>query len=325
MEPARKVLSALFVAVALIMAGEALARELRVADVHPPDYPTVQALTHMGRLIAERSQGRYTLKVFHSRQLGEESETIDQVRAGAIDMVRVNLTPLNALVPETTVMSLPFLFRSVEHMHKVVDGPIGEDILKSFERHGLVGLAYYDSGARSFYTARRPVAGPADLAGLRIRVQDSPLATAMVEAVGAQPVALAYGQVEVGLKTGVIDGAENNWPSYHDSGHYRAAPFYCETRHTMAPEVVVMSRKVWDTLPTADQQLIQDAARDSVVVMRGLWKEREIRAEAAARRDGVTVTDADAGAFAAAMRPVYDRVVTEPRLRELVRRIQGVH
>ncbi|MEW5728352.1 MAG: TRAP transporter substrate-binding protein [Pseudomonadota bacterium] len=319
------VFAALLIAAALLVGGDASARELRAADIHPADYPTVQALAHMGALIAERSNGRYTLKVFHSRQLGEETETIDQARAGVVDLIRVNLTPFNALVPETTVTSLPFLFRSVEHMHKVMDGPIGDEILKSFERHGFVGLAYYDSGARSFYTSRRPVTTPADLRGLRIRVQDSPLATAMVEAVGAQPVPLPYGQVAVGLRTGVIDGAENNWPSYHDSGHYQGAAYYSLTQHSMAPEVVAMSKKVWDGLPAADQRLIRQAARDSVAVMRRLWQERERRAEDTARQAGVTVIQPDKNAFAEAMRPVHDRLVTEPRLKDLLRRIQGTH
>lgn len=319
------VFAALLIAAAQLVGGAASARELRAADIHPADYPTVQALAHMGALIAERSNGRYTLKVFHSRQLGEETETIDQARAGVVDLVRVNLTPFNALVPETTVTSLPFLFRSIDHMHKVMDGPIGDEILKAFERHGFVGLAYYDSGARSFYTSRHPVATPADLRGLRIRVQDSPLATAMVEAVGAQPVPLAYGQVAVGLRTGVIDGAENNWPSYHDSGHYQGAAFYSLTQHSMAPEVVAMSKKVWDGLPAADQRLIRQAARDSVAEMRRLWRERERRAEDAARQAGVTVIQPDKDAFAEAMRPVHDRLVTEPRLKDLVRRIQGTH
>lgn len=299
------------------------ARELRVADTHPPGYPTVQALEHMGRLLAERSQGTLTLKVLHSRLMGEEAETIEHVRVGALDMARVNIAPLNGLVPETVVPSLPFLFRSPEHMHRVFDGPIGADIAKAFERHGFVVLAFYDSGARSFYNSRRPVRQPADLRDLRIRVQQSPVAEAMVAALGATAAPLPYGQVGVGLSTGVIDGAENNTPSYQDAGHYRSARYFSRTEHTMAPEVVLISRKVWTELPPAQQALVQQAARDSVPVMRELWHRREQAAAEAVVADGAQVNTVDKAAFAAAMRPVYQRFAGSPRLAELLRRIQA--
>ncbi|HSV29270.1 MAG TPA: TRAP transporter substrate-binding protein, partial [Candidatus Omnitrophota bacterium] len=289
------------------MAPAAHCRDLRVADTHPADYPTVQALTEMGRLIAERSDGRYRLKVFHSRVLGEEPETIEQTRAGALDMVRVSITLFNAIVPETQAASLPFLFHSVEHLHHVVDGPVGAEILRAFDRHGLVALAYYDAGARSFYNARHPIRTPADLKGLRIRVQQSPLAEAMVTALGATPVPLAYGQVGVGLKAGMIDGAENNWPSYQDAGHFETARHYSVSEHMMAPEVVVMSRKVWDSLPAADQALIRQAAKDSVPFMRRLWAGREQAAQDRLKASGVVVNPVDKAQFAAAMAPVYDR------------------
>lgn len=301
----------------------AMARELRVADTHPPDYPTVQALDHLGRLLAERSRGRLTLKVLHSRLMGEEGDTIQHVRVGALDMARVNLAPLNGLVPETVVPSLPFVFRSAAHLHRVMDGPIGADIAKAFERHGFVALAFYDSGARSFYNKNRPLRRPADLKGLRIRVQQSPLAEAMVEALGAMAAPLPYGQVGVALSTGVIDGAENNWPSYQDARHYEKAPFYSLTEHTMAPEVLLISRKVWEELGAADQALVQQAARESVAVMRELWRKREEAAAQTLAKAGVKVDNVDKAAFAAAMRPVYDQFAAEPRLRDLLRRIQA--
>jgi len=306
-----------------LLAPTAQARELRAADIHPGDYPTVLALQEMGRLLAERSGGRWGIKVFHSRQLGEEQETIEQTRVGAIDIVRVNLTPFNTVVPETLVPSLPFLFRSVEHMHRVVDGPIGDEILRAFERHGFVALAYYDSGARSFYSSVRPIRTPADLKGQRIRVQQSPLAEAMVESLGAIPVPLSYGQVGIGLKTKVIDGAENNSPSYLTAGHYESARHYSLSEHMMAPEVVVMSKKVWDGLPAADQTLIRQAATASVPFMRRLWAEREKSSKAQLTAAGVKITPVSRDAFVAAMGPVYDRFVTDPRLKHLVHRIHA--
>ncbi|WP_205119374.1 TRAP transporter substrate-binding protein [Paramagnetospirillum kuznetsovii] len=315
-----------FVAVVLVGLAPGLAsgRELSVADTHVEDYPTVQALKLMGKLLADRSQGRLTLKVYHSRQLGEEKETIRQAQMGAVDLVRVNLAPFNELVPETVVPSLPFLFRSVQHMHKVMDGPLGAEILKAFERHGLVGLAYYDSGARSFYTAKKMIQQPADLAGLRIRVQQSPLFMAMVEALGAIPVPLAYGQVQVGLSTGVVDGAENNIPSYQEAGHFRTAGYYGLTEHTMAPEVLAMSKKVWDGLSPEDQIMIRKAAQDSVPMMRRWWQEREESSRTMVVRGGAMVEEVDKKPFALLMRPLYDRFAADPDLKDLVRRVQAV-
>src|SRR5712691_10201342 len=224
------------------------AREFRVADTQSEDYPTVQALQHMARLVEERTQGRHRIRVFHSRQLGEEKETIEQTRVGAIDLNRTNVAPIGSFVPEANVLALPFLFRSMDHLYKVLDGPIGAEVLASFESYGFVGLTFYDSGARSIYNSVRPVRSLADMKGLRLRVQQSDLMMDMIKALGAEPVALPYGQVMTGLTAKLIDGAENNWPSYVTTNHYIAARYYTVTEHTMGPEVVVMSRKAWDSL-----------------------------------------------------------------------------
>lgn len=313
----------LALAMAMLVPAAAGAREFRLADTHPESYPTVQAALHMGRLVAERSGGRHVVRVFHSRQLGEEKETIEQTRVGAIDLNRVNLAPLTGLVPECNVASLPFLFRSVDHMHRVLDGPVGQQILAAFERHGLVGLAFYDSGARSIYNARRPIRTPDDVEGLRIRVQQSDLTVAMLEALGATAVPLPFGEVNTALVTGLIDGAENNWPSYERNEHHKAARYYALTEHSMAPEVLVMSKKAWDGLSAEDQALFRAAARESAAVMRTLWAQAEQRSEAAARAAGVQViTDVDKDAFRRRMLPVYERFITDPALHDLVRRVQ---
>src|SRR5262245_63256338 len=204
------------VAAAIITALAALpltaaAREFRVADTQSEDYPTVQALNFLARMIQERSNGRHTIRVFHSRQLGEEKETIEQTRVGAIDLNRTNVAPIGSLVPAANVLSFPFLFRSFDHLHKVLDGEIGNEILAGFERHGFVGLTFYDSGARSIYNSVRPVRSLADMKGLRIRVQPSDLMLGMIKALGAEPIELPYGQVSTGLSTRLVDGAENNW------------------------------------------------------------------------------------------------------------------
>src|SRR5947209_16119855 len=222
----RSVQRALTIVAALWLTAAAsivAAREFRAADTQTEDYPTVQALRFMGRMIAERSGGRDQIRVFHSRQLGEEKETIEQTRAGAIDLNRTNGALIGSFAPAMNVLAMPFLFRSVEHLQKVLEGPIGNEILNSFEPYGFVGLTFYDSGARSIYNSVRPIRSITDLKGLRIRVQQSELMTDMFQALGATPVALPYGQVGTGLATRLIDGAENNWPSYVTTGHYRLA------------------------------------------------------------------------------------------------------
>jgi tripartite ATP-independent transporter DctP family solute receptor len=304
-------------------AAPATARTLRAADNQVEDYPTVQALFFLDRTLQERTGGRHRLQIFHSRQLGEEKETIEQMRAGAIDVARVNSASMADFVPELDVLVLPFLFRSTDHAHRVLDGPIGEEILGKLEAHGFVGLAFYDSGARSFYNAVRPIRTPDDLKGLRIRVQPSDLAMAMVKALGAVPVPLPYGQVATGLATKLIDGAENNWPSYVSTGHYRAAPHYALTEHTMGPEVLAMSRKAWDGLDADDRAIFREAARASSRFMRERWRQREEGARAQAEQEGnVAVTSVDRAPFAAAVADLYARLPAESATAGLVERIR---
>ena len=256
---------ALVVALSLAaVSTSAVARVFRAADTQSEDYPTVQALHYMNRVIAERSGGRHQIQVFHSRQLGEEKETIEQTRAGAIDLNRTNVALIGTFVPAMNVLAMPFLFRSIEHLQKVLDGPIGNEILNSFEPYGFVGLAFYDSGARSIYNSIRPVSSIADIKGLRLRVQQSELMSSMIKALGAEPIELPYGQVLTGLATRLIDGAENNWPSFVTTGHYKYAGYYTLTEHTMSPEVLVMSLKAWESLSSEDRKIFREAAAGPV-------------------------------------------------------------
>lgn len=312
------------VTVAVSLPCGAMAKVFRSAETHPEDYPTTQAVITMGRLLAERSGGAHSLHVFHSRQLGEEKETIEQTRLGAIDFDRVNVAPFNDLVPETRVLSLPFLFRSVEHLHRVLDGPVGAEILAAFERYGFIALAFYDSGPRSFYTRKVVRMLPDDFAGLRIRVQQSLVFTRMIEALGAQPRPMPYGEVLTALRTGIIDGAENDWPSYEESLHYRWARTYILSRHAMAPEVLVMSKAVWDVLDDEDRRLIRWAALESVAVQRRLWAERQAVAEERVRAAGISVVDVDREAMAAVLRPRWPDMLSDARLMALVHRIEAV-
>jgi tripartite ATP-independent transporter DctP family solute receptor len=307
------------------IAVTANAREFRAADTQAEDYPTVQALRYMGKLVAERSHDEYMIRVFHSNQLGEEKETIEQTRVGAIDLNRTNVALIGSFVPSMNVLAMPFLFRSIEHLQKVLDGPIGREILGSFEPYGFIGLAFFDSGARSIYNSVRPVRTLADMKGLRIRVQQSPLMVNMIKALGAEPVELPYGQVRTGLATKLIDGAENNWPSYITTDHYKYAGYYTLTEHTMSPEVLVMSKKAWDSLPPAGQKIFYDAAQEAGLFMRKKWKELEDQSRQQAAAAGISiVTEFDRKPFEAAMADIHRQAELDPAMNKLIQRIRQV-
>ncbi len=297
---------------------------LRSTDIHPDGYPTIEAVKYMGQLLDQRTSGRIKINVFHSAQLGQEKDTIDQTRFGVIDMNRINMAPFNNLIPATNVPSLPFVFRSVDHMRKVMDGPIGDNLLKDFEKHDLIGLAFYDSGSRSFYNSKRAINSPADMKGLKIRVQQSDMFVALVSALGANATPMNFGEVYSGLQTGVIDGAENNWPSYESTRHFEVSKFYSLTEHSLSPEVLVMSKKSFDKFNAADQALIKAAAKESVAKMRELWDAREKASEEKVRAGGAQVNKVEKQPFIDAMKPVYDKFVTDAKLKEMVAAIQAV-
>jgi tripartite ATP-independent transporter DctP family solute receptor len=318
--------AALVVALSFVMAATgAVAREFRVADTQNEEYPTVQALRYMGGLIAERTGGRHQIRVFHSHQLGEEKETIEQTRVGAIDINRTNVALIGNFVPATNVLAMPFLFRSIGHQQRVLDGPIGAEILDSFEPYGFVGLAFYDSGARSIYNCVRPIRSIEDMKGLRLRVQQSELMSDMIRALGAEPVALPYGQVLTGLATGLIDGAENNWPSFVTTDHYKHAGFYTLTEHTMSPEVLVMSQKAWQSLSVEDQKIFRESALRSSRFMREKWTDLEEASRKRAESAGVTIVkDFDRKPFEAAMAAIYEKANRDPAAAQLIERIRKV-
>src|SRR4051812_3241626 len=324
----RSVQRTLTIVVALWLTAAAsivAARDFRAADTQTEDYPTVQALRFMGSMIAERSGGRDQIRVFHSRQLGEEKETIEQTRAGAIDLNRTNVALIGNFVPAMNVLAMPFLFRSIEHLQRVLDGPIGSEILDSFEPYGFVGLAFYDSGARSIYNAVRPVRSIADLKGLRIRVQQSELMSEMIRSLGAEPVELPYGQVLTGLANRLIDGAENNWPSFVTTDHYKCAGYYTLTEHTMSPEVLVISLKAWRSLSEGDQQIFRETAARSSRFMREKWRDLEEQSQHKAEAAGVTIIKSiDRKPFEDAMAAVYAKAARDPVAAALIERIRKV-
>ncbi len=311
-------------AAALTGCGNAADRPFYAADVHPQDYPTVQAVRHMGEIIREQTGGRLSLRIYSGGQLGSERDTLEITIFGGIDINRVNLTPLNSIAKETLVPGMPFAFRSIAHMRAACDGPPGQKILDALRAHDLVGLCFYDSGARSVYNTGRPVRTPDDMAGLKIRVQSSELFVAMIEALGANATPMNYGEVYQALLQGVIDGAENNWPSFQTSRHYEAASYYTRTEHVMAPEVLVMGMRTWRKLSDTDQELVMDAAKQSVPIMRKLWDARVKRSKDIILESGVQLIELeDKSAFREKMTPVYERFL-DASLQNLFQDIQDI-
>lgn len=300
----------------------AQAVDFRSADIHnSDDYPTVAAVRHMGQLLEQRSGGRHKIKVFNKGALGTEKETIDQLKIGALEMARVNISPMNGICQKTLVPTMPFLFSSIEHMRRTLDGVVGEEILKSCEDQGFVGLAFYDSGARSLY-AKKPIRTVADVKGMKVRVQQSDLWVALVGAMGGNATPMPFGEVYTGLKTGLIDAAENNIPSYDSVKHFESAKYYSKTEHSMAPEMLLMSKIVWDKLPKADQDLVRAAAKESVAFQRRKWDEQETKSLASVKAGGAEIIEVDKKSFQAVMGPVYDKFMTTPDLKRLVKSVQ---
>ena len=291
------------------------------ADAHPLDYPTVRAVEFMGRYLAEKTGGRLGIKVFAGGQLGNETDTLEITSFGGIDFNRVNFAPLNSIEPMTLTFSLPFVFNGVDHMRRVVDSELGDEVLASLEPHGLIGLAIYDSGARSFYNVRRPITSPADMKGLKIRVPASDLYVAMVNALGANAVPIPFGEIYQSLAQGVIDGAENNWPTFVGERHYEVATYLSLSEHLLTPEALVMSKISWDRLSPGDQELVREAAKASVPEMRRLWDIRVDEARTTIEQSDVVVNDLDKAKFAGLMRPVWDQFITTPEQKSVVERI----
>ncbi|HLV83794.1 MAG TPA: TRAP transporter substrate-binding protein [Devosia sp.] len=318
-----KLAATALVAATLMVSTASAQTALRSSDTHPDGYPTVEAVKYFGELLSEKTGGRYTVEVFHSAQLGEEKDTIEQTQFGVIDLNRISIGAFGTQVPEATVTQLPYIFRSVDHFHAVLDGPIGDEILAAFDAVDLKALAYYDGGARSFYNSGKPINSLADLDGMKLRVMGSDVFVDMVKALGGNATPMPYGEVYSGIQTGVIDGAENNYPSYDTAGHFEVAKFYSLDEHLMVPEVLVMSKIVWDRLSAEDQAAVQAAAKESVARQRELWVAQELVSKAKVEAAGAVINEVDKAPFIEAMAPVYEKYVTDPALQDLVARIQA--
>lgn len=304
----------------------ALAREaglLTATDVHVDGYPTVEAVKWLGRTLERETAGRLRIRLYHSGQLGREAEAIDMARFGAIDMTRVYSGALNNAFPLTQALCLPYVFESVAHLRQAIDGGVGTTVLRGFEARDLVGLAIYDSGARCFYNTQRALRTPADLQGLKFRVPASDIFIRLLRLFGANPTPLSYGAVFSALETRLIDGAENNMRSFHSSRHFEAARHWSQSEHSYAPDLLLMSRRRFEALEPRDRDLLRDAARASVRVMRDLWDASESEARAAVAAKSVSFNDVDMPAFRAAAQPLLDDYLSRDAIAPLYRAIRA--
>jgi len=282
---------------------------LKLAHVLDTGHSVHQGMVHMAERLDHYSNGRMRIDIYPSGQLGAERETVELVQIGSLAMTKVSAAPLESFVPAMQVFSIPYVFRDREHYFKALDSAIGKELLASTEVARLKGMGYYDSGSRSFYMVDKPIDTPDDLKGQKIRVMKSQTAVKMVAAMGGSATPISWGELYTALQQGVVDGAENNPPSFYLSGHYEVCKYYALNEHTSVPDMLLMSSRIWDSLDAQQQQWLQMAVDDSVVYQRELWRVSTEEALAAVQAAGVIVTYPDKQPFmkaVEAMKATYD-------------------
>jgi len=296
---------------------------LKVSDVHPLGYPTVEALVRMGNKLEKATNGRLTFQMFPAMQLGGEKEMIEQAQVGALQIARISVGPMGPVVDELNVFNMPFVFRDEAHMRKVIDGPIGQEMLDKLTKSSarLVALGWMDAGTRNVY-AKKPVTKPADLKGLKIRMMGNPLFVETMNAMGGNGISMGFGELYQALQTGVVDGAENNPPTIVTHKHHEIAKFYSLTGHLIIPEIFVFSKVSWDKLQKGDQDLILKLSREAQMEQRGLWDKMTKESEDKLKAAGVQFVPVDKKVFFDATQPVRDKYGA--KYAGLIKRIQEV-
>jgi tripartite ATP-independent transporter DctP family solute receptor len=297
---------------------------LKSHDTHPAGYPTVAAMESMGKKLEAATNGRIKFQMFPGAVLGQEKEAVEQVQLGAIQLARVSLGVIGPVVPEVNVFNMPFVFRNEAHMRAVIDGPIGQEMLDKVTASPakLVGLGFMDGGSRNLYTKKK-VLTPADLKGQKVRMMGNPLFVDTMNAMGGNGIAMAYGEVFSALQTGVIDGAENNPPSYFTANHYNTpAKFYAQTNHLIIPEIFVMSKIAWDKLSPADQALVKKLSRETQLEQRTMWDKSVADYSGKLKAAGIEFVPVDQKAFFEATAPV--RAKYGDKLADLMKRVGDV-
>jgi len=307
-------------AAALSMAsGVAQAAEWRAWNIHHDGHPNTAAMDRFAELVKENTKGEVTLQVFHGGVLGTQPDALEQVRIGAIEIGNFNLGPIGPVVKEANLVSLPFIFKSVPHMFRVLEGEAGDVIAKAMADAGLLPLAWVDAGARSFY-AQKPINKPADVKGLKIRVMNNNLYTEMISAMGGNPSPMAFSEVQQALKTGVVDGAENNFPSFKSVGHYEVTKNYSLSEHLIIPECICVNTKKFNALSPELQKAVKGAAQEAAIFQRELWQVQSAQARKDVEKAGIKVNEvADKTPFQKAMDPVYENYLkANPDMKKLI-------
>jgi tripartite ATP-independent transporter DctP family solute receptor len=282
-----------------------------------------RAMEVMATRVDERSGGRMRIDIYPSEQLGTERQVLELLQIGSVGMTKVSAAVLENFAPTFRVLSLPYIFRDEAHHFEVLDGPVGRELLLGLEPYRLRGLTFYDAGSRSFYTKERPVRRPEDLAGLKVRTQESPMAMELVRRLGGSATPIAWGELYSALQQGIVDAAENNAPSFHLSGHYEIARYYSLNEHTRVPDVLLISTTVWNRLTAQEQEWLGEAVAESTVRQRVFWREAVEAALDAVRAAGVEVIVPDPAPFAEQVAPMYDAFRSDSLLYDLIRRIRS--
>lgn len=297
---------------------------IKLAHGLNPSHPVHQAMEFLSERVFEKSNGRMRIDIYPSEQLGSERECLELLQIGSIAMTKVSCSVLEGFVPAMSVLSLPYLFKNEEHRFKVLEGEIGRQLLLKGEKYWLRGLCYYDAGSRSFYTKDKPVLSPSDLEGLKVRTQESQTSMKMVQALGGSPTPIAWGELYSALQQGVVDGAENNPPSFHLSRHYEVCRFYCLDEHTGVPDVLLISTKIWHGLLPELKELLQEAADESAEYQKKLWKDATQRALEVVQKSGVKIYYPDKRLFIEKVKPIYEEYKSQSEIYQIIQRIKMV-
>ncbi|ETS31663.1 hypothetical protein BB987_04230 [Photorhabdus temperata] len=325
MNNSKRILSTVIGAIFTLGASQVMAvTTLKLSHNHNRDHAVHKAMTQFADEVRQKTNGDVRIRIYPDAQLGNQRESMELMQNGALDLVKSNAAELEAFTPAYSAFNLPYLFRDKAHYEKIKNGEIGKEILASSKNSGFVGITYYEAGARSFY-AKKPIRTPADLKGMKIRVQPSPTAISMVKNLGGNPTPLAYGELYTALQQGVVDAAENNIPSFNLSRHSEVARYFSLDKHTMVPDVLVISNKSLNKLSSAQQKILMDAAANSSEYMTKLWEKSEEKERQNAEKIGVKFVDVDKKSFEEAVKPMYDNIKkTDPMLYRMVERIRAV-
>ena len=298
-------------------------RYLKLAHTLPPDHPVHEAMAFMAKRCSELSKGKMEIEIYPSEQLGSEQQCVELLQIGSLAITKVSAAVMESFTDDYKVLGLPYIFRDSAHAVNVLDGEIGRELLLSTENRFIRGLCFYDAGSRSFYTIDKPILDPSDLEGMKIRVMKSKTAMDMVKALGGSPTPISYGELYTALQSGVVDGAENNPPSFYTSHHYEVCKHYALDEHTAVPDVLIISQHIWKKLSEQEKTWIQQAATESVAVERKLWSESVKKSLAEVQKAGVTIYYPDKSLFAEKVDEVYDSYKDQERLYSYIKRIQA--